>query len=464
MTETDTTDTNTSSSSASAAVTGVDAGSSNVESSNVGSGDASAPSPKLAYPPPAAVPVLSGPRGIRFDFNDGCRVTLPDGRWRVVLEDLDTGNRLYETEIGAGTVRSSKKYYVRFGISVWDLTAPGGADAKPVLRHEYDAREQQVLVQFPIGTLGDILGWMPNAVAFQRKHGCRMTCAMSALIILLFRDAYPEIEFVTHEALKVKRFYSSYSLGLFFDDRDCTRQPSDFRLVGLHRTAAYILGVEPTEQPPRIALADTSRPLAERYVCIGVQSSTQSKYWNNPNGWREVIAFLKANGYRVVCIDQKATHGSGIVWNQIPHGVDDETGDRPLAERARWLMHAEFFIGLSSGLSWLAWAMGRPVVMISGFTHQINEFHTPYRVINYHTCNSCWNDPEVRFDHHDFLWCPRHKGTPRQFECTRLIQSKQVITAIKAIPEFVTDENVSEEVSKEAPKDKAIRRLQVAPR
>jgi hypothetical protein len=24
-----------------------------------------------------------------------------------------------------------------------------------------------------------------------------------------------------------------------------------------------------------------------------------------------------------------------------------------------------------------------------------------------------------RFDHKDFLWCPRHAGTPRQFECTR---------------------------------------------
>ncbi|MEJ0003707.1 MAG: hypothetical protein WDN30_09290 [Pararobbsia sp.] len=55
-------------------------------------------------------------------------------------------------------------------------------------------------------------------------------------------------------------------------------------------------------------------------------------------------------------------------------------------------------------------------------------------MINYHVCNSCWNDVRVRFDHHDFLWCPKHKGTSRQFECTRLIESKQVIDAIRAIP------------------------------
>jgi autotransporter strand-loop-strand O-heptosyltransferase len=44
-------------------------------------------------------------------------------------------------------------------------------------------------------------------------------------------------------------------------------------------------------------------------------------------------------------------------------------------------------VGLSSGLSWLAWAAGTPVVMIAGFTHPTNEFATPYRVINYHACN-----------------------------------------------------------------------------
>ena len=84
-------------------------------------------------------------------------------------------------------------------------------------------------------------------------------------------------------------------------------------------------------------------------------------------------------------IDQKPVHGTGLIWNHIPNGAEDETGDRPLAERARWLKHADFFVGLSSGLSWLAWAAGTPVVMISGFTHPLNEFATPYRIVNYHT-------------------------------------------------------------------------------
>jgi autotransporter passenger strand-loop-strand repeat protein len=78
---------------------------------------------------------------------------------------------------------------------------------------------------------------------------------------------------------------------------------------------------------------------------------------------------------------------------------------------------------------------GNPVVLISGFSHRSTEFATPYRVIDYHACNDCWNDPHHRFDHHDFLWCPRHARTPRQCECTRLIAAEQVKQTIRRIPD-----------------------------
>ncbi|MEI6204250.1 MAG: autotransporter strand-loop-strand O-heptosyltransferase, partial [Enhydrobacter sp.] len=334
-----------------------------------------------------------------------------------------------ETSFNSGAVNSTKRYFIPFLIEVW-------SQDKVVLRHEYSAKDHEVLIQFPVGTLGDTMGWFPYAVKFQERHGCKLTCAMGEKLIPLFKSAYPHITFVSHEQIKAEQFYATYSIGLFFADKDFVFQPSDFRYVGLHRTAGYILGVDPTEAPPKLAYENDTRPIPESYVCIATQSTTQSKYWNNPDGWRSIVAFLKSAGYRVICIDQKPAHGSGLVWNHIPHGCEDETGDRTLQERARWLKHCDFFVGLSSGLSWLAWAADCPVVMISGFTHPLNEFETPYRVINYHTCNSCWNDPHLTFDHKDFLWCPRHKDTPRQFECTRLITVDQVKGAIVRIPAF----------------------------
>jgi len=77
-----------------------------------------------------------------------------------------------------------------------------------------------------------------------------------------------------------------------------------------------------------------------------------------------------------------------------------------LDDRAAMLHHADFFVGLSSGLAWLAWGAGTPVVMISGFTLPICEFRTPYRVHNTHVCHGCWDATDCGFDHKDFFWSP----------------------------------------------------------
>jgi len=102
------------------------------------------------------LPTQTGPHGERFDFNDGCRVALPECThpWRVRLSDLDTGNILYDTRISAGRVNSSKRFYVRIRLEIW-------AGEEPVLTHDYAAEDRDVLIQFPVGTLGDTLGWFP---------------------------------------------------------------------------------------------------------------------------------------------------------------------------------------------------------------------------------------------------------------------------------------------------------------
>jgi autotransporter strand-loop-strand O-heptosyltransferase len=92
--------------------------------------------------------------------------------------------------------------------------------------------------------------------------------------------------------------------------------------------------------------------------------------------------------------------------------------------------HSEFFIGLSSGLSWLAWALNKKVVMISNFTDDNHEFEC-IRITNKSVCHGCWNKPEYKFDKGDWNWCPVHKGTDRQFECHTSITAEQVIDQIK---------------------------------
>ena len=393
------------------------------------------------------------PEGIRYDFNDGLRVKFPDngGPWRIVFRDLDTGVVLYSQDVDPDMqVTSLKKFYVRFGLQIFHkaeidafaeaiksdlaLASNKNAQPKPFFEHDFNASGKQVMIQIPVPTIGDTMGWLPYAEKFRVKHGCNVVVVLDKRFIHLFEKTYPEITFITKSEVAEYRPYACYYIGLFFGG-DIDHQPYDFRQVGLHRTAGYILGVDPSEVPPRFDLT-AHRKIAEPYVCIAAQSSSQAKYWCNPSGWREVVKFLKDNGYRVLCVDKDHEHGAGIVYNHIPYGTEDFTGDIPLQERVNLIKDADFFIGLSSGLSWVAWGCGVPVVMISGFTHPTNEFYTPYRVINVHACNSCWNDVRHEFDHYDFLWCPRHKDTDRHYECTRLITSEQVINTIKSIPVF----------------------------
>jgi autotransporter strand-loop-strand O-heptosyltransferase len=382
-------------------------------------------------PPPT--PVIEAAAGLRFDFNEGARVALPHrstGLWRVRLSDVATGNTLYDSTLAGGMVMSAKKWFFRSRVEVFD-------DGKPVLDHTFDARGRDVLIRFHIGTLGDTIAWFPYAAAFAALHGCRLTCCMSALIIPLFRNAYPHIRFVTPAEAGDRPYYATYKMMMFLGDRDRQWNTCDGRTLSLQDNAAYLLGIPPGERRPILSLPDDRRPIAEPYACIAIQATGQAKYWNNPDGWNQTIAFLKGLGLRVFCIDQKPVTAHDGVRNVMPSAAEDSTGDRPLVERARWLRHATLFVGLSSGLSWLAWAAGTPVVMISGFTHPTNEFATPYRIINWHTCNSCWNDDTAPFeagDRRDFLWCPRHRDTPRMFECSRLITAHQVIGTIKRVP------------------------------
>ncbi|ELY2497814.1 autotransporter strand-loop-strand O-heptosyltransferase [Cronobacter muytjensii] len=380
---------------------------------------------------PPEKPTQQGPEGILYDFNDGARLLLPAGDWRVEISDNETGNILFASDIAEGWVISTKKYYVPFRLQVWKK-----GHSEPLLDHALDMRDKPVLISFPTGTLGDLVGWVPYAERFRQTFGCQVECTMAQPIIDLFAPVYPQLQFYAPDRWASERThhelpYATWRVGLFFQG-DLDKQPFDFRTVGLHRTAGHILGVDPSEIVPDLRL-NTPRQIAEPYVCIATQSTSQAKFWNNGTGWHEVIEFLKAQGYRVLCIDKERVVGRGYVWNKIPHGAEDFTGNLPLRDRVALLEHAEFFIGLGSGLSWLAWGCRIPVVLISGFSLPGSEFYTPWRVINTHVCNGCWDDVRLNFDHQDYFWCPRHKGTDRQYECTRFITGKQVIGHLRRL-------------------------------
>jgi len=81
-------------------------------------------------------------------------------------------------------------------------------------------------------------------------------------------------------------------------------------------------------------------------------------------------------------------------------------------------------------LSWLSWAMDTKTVLISGFSYDWAEMQDCIRIgAPEGKCSGCFN--RLRLDAGDWNWCPDHKGTNRQFECTKFITGKMVIKELE---------------------------------
>ena len=164
----------------------------------------------------------------------------------------------------------------------------------------------------------------------------------------------------------------------------------------------------------------------EKKVSIAIHSTAQCKYWNNPTGWQDVVNYLKNIGYDVILLSKEH---DGYMGNNNPKGVIQQPPSS-ITQILKEIQESELFIGISSGLSWLSWASGTPTILISGFTDDYLEPKNDIiRIINKDVCHGCWH--KHKFNPGDWNWCPEHKGTNRQFECSKSITSSQVIKKIE---------------------------------
>ena len=181
---------------------------------------------------------------------------------------------------------------------------------------------------------------------------------------------------------------AQYSLGWYYiqeEGTDSTFDTSthkvDFKQIPLQQTASDILGFDYKEIRPKLNLPKVEK---KKKVGIGIHSTAQSKYWNNPNGWQEVVNYLRKLGYEVMIYSREE---DGYMGNKYPTGASVFAGEG-LQEVINDMATCEFFIGLSSGLSWLAWACELPVVIVSGFSEKWTETSLDtYRVMNESVCH-----------------------------------------------------------------------------
>jgi len=274
---------------------------------------------------------------------------------------------------------------------------------------------KRVFINFDSSSLGDTISWIPYALEFKNTHKCDVI--VSTHLNHLFRDVYPELEFVEPGRV-VHNIYGQYSIGWFYNN---FKEPVLPNTIPLQQTATNILGLPYTEIKPRISYKVYDRPYEEKYVTIATNSTSGCKFWTR-EGWQELINHLHSLGYKIINVSKEDN----------PFKNASKIKDTSIENTMNVIHHSDFFIGLSSGLSWLAWALDKHVVMISNFTEPDHEFTTNCtRITNLSVCNGCWNSPIYKFDKGNFNWCPVHEGTSRQFECHTSITPEMVIKQIQ---------------------------------
>jgi len=353
-------------------------------------------------------------------------------KYKLNIKYFDENNNVvYQNELPINSwVKLNKEYFIKWRTTVEE-------NGQVIYDETLNLKDKRVYISFGSKSLGDTMAWVPYCEEFRKKHKCKLI--VSTFLNGLFKDQYPEIEFIEPGEV-VPNIHAQYRLGWYYDDKgefDRNKHPHDFRKMPLQKTASDILGLEYTEIRPKLKLPNTPK---KKKVGIGIHSTAQAKYWNNPTGWQDVIDYLKSFGYECMIYSKE---GDGYMGNHHPNGVTKFIGGS-LQDVIDDLSTCEFFIGLGSGLSWLAWACELPVVLISGFSEKWAETTLDtYRVINENVCHGCFN--KERLDAGDWNWCPLHKGTNRQFECTKQITSEMVI---KEINKIMNEEQIIERKNK----------------
>jgi autotransporter strand-loop-strand O-heptosyltransferase len=329
---------------------------------------------------------------------------ISDSDFKVQFLD-EKGSIAYENTIKANSwVKLNRQYYTRWTAKVYQ-------DGELIYSNTLDLEGKRVFISIDSKALGDTLAWIGYCLEFKKKHNCEVVVSTFWNKIL----DYPELELV--EPGHVTGCFALYSLGWHWDSN---KEPVLCNTIPLQQSASNILGLDYYEVKPRLKY-DASENKYGKYVTIATNSTAGLKFWLK-NSWQVVIDFLVEKGYKVINVSKERN----------PFNNCYQLEDTSIENTMSVIHHSELFLGLSSGLSWLSYGLGKKVIMIAGFTEVDHEFscHRPY---NHKVCHACWNNPNVRFDAGDYLFCPNHKNTTRMFECQTEIRPQMVIAEINKI-------------------------------
>ena len=228
-----------------------------------------------------------------------------------------------------------------------------------------------IFIKVDAYALGDTIAWIPYIEEFRLKYCCNVICSTFHNEILI--DNYPNILFVKPNTV-INNVYAQYYIGAT-NDSNLYYSPLKVNYHPLQDVASSILDLDRKELKPNLSeIVKHSKPsINSKYVTLSEFGSSSDKEWKETNGWQQVVNYLNINGYKVVVVSKEKTNLVNVI---------DKSGNLPLIDRMVDIKHANFHLGVSSGLSWVSWGLNTHTVMISDVTPNFHEFQTKITRLN----------------------------------------------------------------------------------
>lgn len=282
------------------------------------------------------------------------KVTISDDEFNttyfVIFIDKDAKQIVAYGQIPSnGIICANRQWFTNWRINIYK-------GKEKIYTEDFNPTGKRIFIKSDATALGDNLAWVPYFEEFRIKHNCIVIC--STFFNEIFQDEYPELIFVPPK-IHISNVYARYYIGSRKPD-NIIYSPRPYGKIKLQQAASDILGLEYKEICAKIT---KPKVVKTKSVCISERASAAIKEW--PGGWQQVVDYLVYQGYEVKVISKEATKLKGVT---------DKTGDFLLQYRIKDLCEAQFFIGVSSGLAWLAHSCDTHVFIISDHTPKDHEF------------------------------------------------------------------------------------------
>jgi len=158
----------------------------------------------------------------------------------------------------------------------------------------------KVLVFIKSLSIGDTVAAIPYISKFQEINSTdEIYVSINDWMISYFKTIYPNLNFIGKNSNEI------FDKSLFLD--------YNFNKPIQQGYAEQLGFIEASYIRPNILIPNMERPIKNKYITIGVHSTSQLKYWNHPKGkkvqpeapyWNELCGMIRKEGYTPVVVEQ----------------------------------------------------------------------------------------------------------------------------------------------------------------